>query len=780
MKTKYIVIAMFFAALLIPVFCVNAQAQSTEKRIADIQIKGNSSISTATIVNRLKIQPGDIFEESALNKELKRLYAMGFFSDVFIEVEEHAEGILVMITVVEKPLIADIKFQGNVKLKRSKLLNKITIKEGALLDFNQIANDVSAIKSYYVDEGYYHVNVEYRIETNETGDRADVIFVIDEGMALRVKQIDFEGNFSIPSGELKKLMSIRTAWWFIRKGAFDEEKFESDLARIATYYRTKGFLDVQTSSRVEYSENDKDIYITVVIDEGKKYLVGDIKVTGELAFPGEEVRDLILMRTDDPFDYEMMKEDIENVRLFYYDRGYMNAEIDMQHRYNPTTDRMDLTYIIDSHDEIYVGRINILGNTKTRDNVIRREVRVYPGERYDGKSLRRSKERIYNLGFFEDVYFETVPTEEKDVKDLNVTVKETKTGEFSFGGGYSSIDSFIGFAQIRQKNFDIMDFPAFTGGGQDLTVRAEVGSSRTNYFLSWTDPWILGYPLLFGFDVYREQHDRSGISGYGYDETRTGGSLRFGKELTEYLAMGLIYNLEEVKISSIPDNATEALRKESGTNLISRLTWNVSYDRRDNRFSPTKGFITGCSLENAGGFIGGDKDFVKGWFHGSYYHSIIENVVLELKGRVGLSDNYGDSDDIPIYERYFAGGATTIRGYEQRAVGPRDPGSNVAIGGEALVIGNAEVTFPIYKNMIKGAVFYDVGNVWASVRDIFSGNDTDVSGSKHSGGYKQGTGIGVRVKTPIGPVKLDYGFPLNDNYDDEKEGQFYFSVSHGF
>ena len=771
MKKKGLSFAVILLAVLIAgVTLIPGDACALDKkRIIEIKIKGNSAVSNATILSRLKIQPGDVFEESALNKELKRLYATGYFSDVFVETDDRAEGVVVLFAVVEKPVIGKIEFRGNTRIKSGRLAKRITTKEGILLDFNLLSQDVSEIRNYYVENGYSSVEIDYRIETDPDTEKATVVFNINEGLALRIKSIEIEGNKNISDDEIKKYMATKTAWWFIRKGAFDEEQFQADLDRIRNVYRSKGFLDARVTSRVEYSPDGKDIYLTVIVDEGKKYLTGTITVQGQLAFPEEDIRRRIEIKPGDPFDYQMIKEDVDNVRAFYYDKGYMNAEVDLAHKYNHSTERMDLMYNIQAHEEVYVGKVNILGNTKTRDKVIRRELRVYPGTKYDGQKLKKSKERIYNLGFFEDVYFETTPTSEENVKSLNVSVKETKTGELSFGGGYSSIDAFLGFAQITQKNFDIMNFPTFTGGGQDLTIRAEIGSAKTDYILSWTDPWIFDYPFLFGFDIYRQEHNRFGSSGYGYDERRVGGDLRFGKEITDELSTGLVYNLEEVKISNIPENATEDLRKELGENWLSRLTWSINYDTRDNKYSPTKGFLTGVSLENAGGVIGGDKDFVKGYLHGSYYHSIIENIVLELKGRSGMVQNYGDSDEVPIYERFFAGGATTIRGYKQRGVGPRDRGTNTALGGEAMVIGNVEVVFPVYKNLIKGAVFYDVGNVWADATDIFS-----------TSGYRAGTGIGVRVKTPIGPVKLDYGYPLNKNFDDKKEGQFYFTVSHGF
>lgn len=776
MKMRSMGVLVVFA-LLSAAFSFNAEGQQTPlgaKRVVDIVIKGNHAISTPTILNRIKLKPGDIFEESAVNKEIKRLYAMGYFSDVFVETEEKEDGIVVIFTFVEKPTITKIEFRGNAHIRTPHLMKKIKVKQGDLLDFNRLGQDVAAIRTTYTEEGYFKTKVDYKIEKDASGDNAVLVFVIDEGGPLRITKINFEGNKSIKTDELKKLMSLKTAFWFIQKGAYDEDKLDADISRVATYYRSKGFLDAKVSSKMDYSPDGKDIYLTMVVDEGKKYLVGNITVEGALAFPAEDLLKRIKMKSGDAFDYEKMKEDLENIRMFYYDKGYMNAEVDLEHRYDAAADRMNLVYNIQAHEEIYVGMVNIVGNEKTKDKVIRRDIKVYPGEKYDGAKLRRSKERIYNLGYFEDVYFETVPTDTPNVKDLNVTVKETKTGEFTFGGGYSSIDAFLGFVQVRQKNFDLLDFPTFTGAGQDLTIRAELGSARSNYFLSWTDPWIFDYPYLFGFDLYREEHNRFGQSGYGYDETRTGGSLRLGKEIIEDLNSGLIYNLEEVKISNIPDDASEALRKEQGSNWISRATLSFNYDKRDNKYSPSRGYVVDLSLQDAGGWLGADKDFWKTWLAGSYFHSVIEGVVIEVKGAMGVVDNYGKSDEVPIYERYFAGGATTIRGYEERAVGPRDSGSNTALGGEAIVLGTTELTFPIFKNLLKGAVFYDVGNVWADMGDIFTTKSGD------TGGYKQGVGIGVRVKTPIGPIKLDYGYPLDKNYDDEKNGQFYFSVSHGF
>jgi outer membrane protein insertion porin family len=283
------------------------------------------------------------------------------------------------------------------------------------------------------------------------------------------------------------------------------------------------------------------------------------------------------------------------------------------------------------------------------------------------------------------------------------------------------------------------------------------------------DPWIFGLPYSFGFDVYSMSHNKKGDVGWGYDEARTGFDLKLGKEIIEHLNTNLVYRLEEVTISNIAEGASAALSAEAGRNMTSSLTLNAYYDRRDNVYNPGSGYLVGGDITYAGGFLQGDKDFVKGTGMLAYYHTFFEKVVLELKGRAGLAGAFDSTPDVPIYERFFAGGANTIRGYKERRVGPRDPSTNEPVGGDSIIVGNIEVTFPVYEKILKGAIFLDAGNVWPETSEFLGG-----------GGYRAGAGIGVRVKTPIGPVKVDWGYPLVKNYDDSKTGEFYFSMSRGF
>jgi outer membrane protein insertion porin family len=383
--------------------------------------------------------------------------------------------------------------------------------------------------------------------------------------------------------------------------------------------------------------------------------------------------------------------------------------------------------------------------------------------------LRRSKERLNNLGYFEDVGFDIEDTAAPDQKDLVVDVKEAKTGSFSFGGGYSTVDQLIGFVELDQKNFDFSNWPNLTGGGQRVTARAEVGSTRNNILLSFTEPWLFDYPISGGFDLYRSQYEKSSNTGYVYDQTRVGGKLRAGKELSEYVSTAGYYRLEDVNISNMDDSVSAALKEEEGKSLTSSVGGSLTHDHRDSSITPTKGWLVSGSADLAGGPLGADKDFYRLETNGSYYIPFRFNSVVEFSGRLGMVSAYGSTDNVPIFERYFAGGARTIRGYDERSVGPIDSGNGDPVGGEGIMLGSIEYTIPLI-DVIKFATFFDTGTVSAKYGDIFSED------------LYAGTGIGFRVKTPIGPMNLAYGIPLNKEPGEDKRsnGKFYFCVSRGF
>ena len=741
---------------------------SSEKIVTDVRVKNNKAISSQTVLSKVRTKAGDKFNQEILNDDLKRLYATEYFTDISIETEDYEGGVAVLFVVEEKAVIGDIIFEGNKAFRPQKLKSLMKSKPNEMLNMALLAQDISEIKSFYTKKGYPLVDVKYEIDMDKELNKAKVLIFIDEKMRVKVAKITLSGNKAIKTGKILKILSTRPAWLF-NPGVFKDDLFQEDLEKITSLYDDIGFLDAQTAPKLEYSSDNKRLYITIEIDEGKQYLVGDIALKGNIVLPEKEILKKMNLKTGKPFSNKIMRMDGYNVKQLYYHYGYMNVAVDIERSLNMATGNIDIVYNMDAKEPVYVGKVEIRGNTKTKDIVIRRELRIYPKERFDGDKLRRSKERLYNLGFFEDLSFDVEPTGDPSVQDLVVNVKEAKTGEFSFGGGYSSIDYLVGFVSVTQRNFDILNFPYFTGAGQNLTIKAEIGLVRNNYNISWTEPWIFGYPYLFGFDMYRTSHRKRTDIGWSFDETRTGGDLRLGKEFTDYLRGDLTYRLEKVEIGSVVDNASQDLRNEEGKNTISGMMLQLTYDTRNNIYNPTRGYLLSATAEDAGGVFAGDKDFMKGTGLVSYYYTFFEKFVLELKGRAGLVNAYGDSDEVPIYERFYAGGANTIRGYRERRVGPRRPGSNEPIGGEALLLGNVELTFPLYENLLKGAVFYDAGNVWRRAEDFIAGAN-----------YRAGVGVGLRVKTPIGPVSLDFGYPLVGNYDDERKGEFYFNMSHGF
>jgi len=744
------------------------EVYGAEKSIAIIKTRGNRIISSATILSKIKTKPGDVFSQEQLNADLKRLFGLGFFTDIAIEVEDYEGGrTAVTFVVVEKPLISQIIFTGNRHSRSEKLKRLMKSAENEMLSETKLTRDIEQIKSMYKKRGYQLVEVDYKIDINETKNTAKITVTIEEKSRFRIKKIHFIGNKNISSKKLLKTIETRPDTLFT-SGHFKEDTFQTDLEKLNAVYAGQGFLDIDIAHKIKYDSTGRWIDLIIEIEEGKKYIVGDISIRGNVIFPEKEVRLELNMLSGQAFSQLGLRQDKSSVQHFYYQKGYMLAQVDGASALNSRTGKVDITYTVIEDELIYIDKIKIKGNTKTKDVVIRRELRAYPGEKFDGGNLRRSKERLYNLGYFEEVTLDTKPGTAANKQDLLVTVKETKTGEFSFGGGFSSVERLIGFVSVTQKNFDLFNFPSFTGDGQKLRLVGEFGTIRENYELGWTEPWIFDFPLLFGFDVYQRTRSRREGLGYGYEEQRRGGDIRLGKEFTEYLSGHFMYTMEDVKIEDVSSDASAALKAEEGKNQLNKVLLYLTQDKRNNIFNPTTGYLISASTEGAGGFLGGDKDFTKYVFGTNLYFTHFKKFVLELKGKIGIADTFDDTPAVPIYERFYAGGSNTIRGYRERRIGPKDSTSNDPIGGEGMLVGNVEYTFPLYEKVIKGAVFYDMGNIWEQWEDI------------ETNGLKSSAGFGVRVKTPIGPVRLDWGYPFSKISGEEKKGRFHFTLSQGF
>lgn len=752
------------------------------KLVTAIEIQGNKAISSNTVISKMKTRIGSPYLDNVISDDLKRLYLLGFFQDIKIDTQDYKDGVKVIITVSERPLIEKIDFKGIVRITLSdeKLKGQLKSKEGQYLDYPSLSDDVQTFKKMYEKMGFSLADVTYKADINKETNKATITFNIVEGKKVRIEKITFTGNKAFSTWKLVRLIKTRDAWFF-NAGILKEDVLKEDLERLRSFYRRSGYTDVTVESEV--TPDPKKPYMLNVafkINEGKKYLVGSISVQGNKDISEKEI--LSKVKECAPgkvFSQEALRFDSSNIQGLYFDRGYISAQVEEATSLNSHTGRVDISYKITENDISYINKIKIRGNVKTKDVVIRRELRVHPGDKFDGDKLKRSKERLTNLGYFEEISYDTEDTESSNKKDLIVDVKESKTGTFSFGGGYSTVDSFVGFVEIEQKNFDWRNWPYFTGAGQDLRFKGSFGTITSGFELSFTEPWLFDYPISFGFDAYRRSHKRDTDVGYGYDEKVTGGDLRLGKELSEYLRSDIMYKIEQMDISNISTPASNDLLQESGKQTTSSIIPSMSFDSRDNVFDTHKGTLISGSVEVAGGFLGFNKDFWKFYGRASQYFPMPRNSVLEVRGRAGLADKYSDTPRVPIYDRFFAGGAASIRGYEERSVGPVDPVSNDPLGGNAVLIGNIEYTYPVF-SFIKLAAFYDVGNVWQKIGDI--GTSKNANGVINSGGFKSGVGLGLRLKTPIGPIMLDYGIPLNkaSGETSKKSGRIHFSASHGF
>ncbi len=768
-KMKKAIISLFIFFLIglgILSSCFSQEISSSPKAITSLQVTGNLTVSSATVLSKIQTRAGQDFSQQQLDEDLKRLYATGYFMDIKIDLRETPEGMTVIFNVKERPIIESVSFEGNRIFRSEKLAKSISSKANDFLDPRQIKQDISEIARMYKDRGYNQVGIEDKVDVDPATNYAKVKFLIKEEFRVRIRRVYTEGNRAYSRAKLLRLVKTKSTGIF-RSGVFKPEVLEEDVERLKVFYQNSGYMDITISTSIESDKRGRWMYVRFKIDEGKKYLVGDINFSGNTVYKNEEIKRKLRMTRYKPFSQEGLRQDISNIQSLYFDKGYISVEVEVRTQIVENTDKIGIEYKIIENEIAYVEKIDVRGNVKTKDLVIRRELRLFPGDKFDGRKLKRSKGRLNNLGYFEEINFDIEPGTTPDKKNLVVSVKETKTGEFSFGAGYSSVDQFVGFVEVVQRNFDIFNFPYFTGAGQSLRLRTQIGTVRQDFELSFTEPWIFGYPYSFGFDLYQRTREREHDIGYAYDEDRQGGDLRVGKEFTDYTRGDLVYRMDKIKISNIVSNVSDDLRSEEGDNTISSLLFKLTQDTRDNVFEPKEGYVISGSVECAGGPFGGDKDFARYIVATNWFFTHFEKLVLELRLRGGIAGDYGDSSSVPIYERFYAGGANTIRGYKERRVGPKDANTDDPIGGEAMLLGTVEYSFPIVEN-IKGAVFYDTGNVWSQASDFASGT------------FKSSVGTGVRINTPIGPIRLDFGYGLDPDPGEKKAGRFHFSMGQRF
>lgn len=759
---KAVKILIIFGCILYVSSLFAQEAEYEGQIIKQVSVKGNKLVTDSITLSKVKTKAGDKYNKVTINEDLKRLYDSGYFSSISIEVEPVTDGVQVAFVVKEKPMFKEVIFIGNKKFKSTKLQKLMKSNIGEVLNESQIKEDVEAIKDFYEKKGFTLAKINYEINVDEATSRAIVTVYIEEGLRVYIVDIKFTGNQVFKPKEILKVMKTRKDSLFA-SGILKEEEFEEDLENIAQLYRSKGYIDAKVVEvKREYNQEKTKVWLIIDISEGKQYFIGNITISGNEKFPLEQLQKELRCKSGDIFSPLALNKDLARLRDFYYARGYIDARVRAGTSLDEATGRMNIDYKILEGEITYVNRVEVRGNARTKDIVIRREVTVIPGQVCDSIKIKRSQERLQNLGYFKYVDVSLRPTEEKRKKDVVIEVEEQKTGEISFGAGYSSIDYLIGFIELSQKNFDIMNFPSFIGAGQKMRIRAEVGAKRQDYVLSFTEPWFMGRKLSAGFDVFRRT--RSYYSKY-YEEKRLGGDVRFGKELGEYNRADLMYSYQVVDIANVLDTASSIIKEDAGNHYVGAVGLTLSRDTRDSWILPARGYRIAINPEIAG--LGGDTNYYKITGSGSIYFPLFFEHILRLGMQAGVAQQYDGSNHVPIFERFFLGGANTVRGFEYRDISPRDS-NNEPIGGDTMGMATAEYTFPLITR-VRGAFFYDIGGVFPKAGQFDFGN------------LDAAVGVGIRLNLPIGPIQVDYGWPvMKDEANRDENGRLSFTMGSTF
>ena len=733
-------------------------------RAIDVQYTGPATLSKERILAQMRTKVGQPYSNEVVQEDIKALYKTGYIRNVRIFAQPEGDGVKVIVAVQTRAIVHEIEITGAERVKPTRLRKEIKVKLNQAVDEQQLEEARQKIIEIYQARGFTNVSVDFRVDPiDEKRGTARVVFNVNEGVKGAVSQIHFEGNAHVSQKVLRKQMKTRgkTLIHFVDKsGRLDEVQLEQDLDKIREYYQDHGFIDVEIKDvRKERTEKGPMI-ITIVISEGPQYHVRKLTITGYQHTTEPKVRTLLKMKEGSVYSPKQLRDDAKAVADAYGSGGYVDLVITPEG--TPAgTGLIDVHYTIEESVRSFVNRVNIEGNTRTKDKVIRREVLVAPGDVFNTVRVDTTKKRLENLGYFAKV--ETYP-EDTDIpgrKDLTILVQEKRTGSLSFGGGFSTVDKLVGFVELTQGNFDLFNWPSFTGGGEKFRLRLQYGTERKDFLLTITEPYFLDRRLaLTGQAFYNEANYLSA----DYDQRNYGFSLDLRKPINAYMYGTLGYTLQNVEIFNVASSSPEFILTQSGTFTESKVFSSLVLDTRDNPLLSRRGQRITFSPAIAGGFLGGDTQIYGLDLEGSQYFHLPKDTILLLNGEIATVSQWGSGSEVPIFERLFLGGSNNLRGFPFREVGPQQNGEPV--GGQSMARATLEWTFPIIEKA-RGALFYDTGFVNTSEWSFgFNHMASDV-------------GVGLRLDLPIGPLRLDYGYPvMRDGYNGG--GHFNFNVGYQF
>ncbi|HWP65340.1 MAG TPA: outer membrane protein assembly factor BamA, partial [Candidatus Limnocylindria bacterium] len=742
---------------------------AAEPLVTKVLIEGNVRVEDDAIRVNLETRAGSPLDPARIDRDVRAIYAMGFFDQVSVERREDEGRVVLVFRVDERPLVRKVEIEGTDKVKREDVEGALRVRPHTIFDPGKAHEGILAARKLYAEKGYLDATID--LTTTPTGENeVDLKYAIDEKKPIRVQKIRIEGNRAFSDRKLRGLMQTKTAWILTPitgAGNLNRDVLRADGERLTAWYYDHGYVTVRVDEPQVERKGD-GLVVTVKIEEGEQFRVASVDLEGEDLPP--DPRPLLAgleTKAGEVFSASGVRDDTQELVTRLSDDGYAFAKVEPVTNVDVEQKTIDVRFQVDRGEPVTVDRIQVAGNTKTRDKVIRRELRLQEQELFSGTKLRKSRDALQRLGFFREVNIGTRRTDREDRLDLVVDVKEAQTGAVSAGAGFSSADALLFNLQINENNL--------FGRGQRLVLNIDVGSIRRNIVLSFTEPYFRGTPLTVGVDAFNwrlefEGFDREGtgasiagtypVVGFGWDEI-------LGLSMEE-VRVGLGYRLEQATIDELTSEATPSIEAEEGTSTISSITPRIMRNTLNHAFDPTAGSVQDLSLEIAG--LGGDR-FIKAEVNNRFYYTFLRSKRFgDFTYSLGTTAGWGvgegglDGDDLPLFERYFPGGINSIRGFEARTLGPREAKRNrfgtveftTPIGGSVLLVANNEIIFPIVKGLgLKGVLFVDAGNAYKGL-DALSYDATRFA-----------AGGGVRWLSPLGPLRIELGFPFNDKPEDE-------------
>lgn len=727
--------------------------------IRDIKVVGTERIEPATVLTYLDIKVGDPMTQETLDSALKSLFGTGLFADVSLRQKDST----LEVTVVENPVINEIAFEGNDKIKDDELLAEIQLRPRQVFTRTKVQADTTRLYQVYRRNGRFAVNIEPKVIKLDQN-RVNLVFEVDEGPVTYVKSVKFVGNTHFRDSKLLSEISTAETRWYkflSTDDRYDPDRIAYDQELLRRFYMSEGYADFRVISATAELSKDKDyFYVTFTVEEGDRYRVGNVRVAADLRdFDQNTLVPFLKIQPGEWFNADKVQQTVDafTEALADMNQNFVSVRPDIERNREKKT--VDLAFNVVETQKQFVERIDIQGNVRTMDKVIRREMELVEGDAFNKERLAKSEQKIKDLGFFENVRVNSQQGSAPDKKVIDIGVEEKSTGELSVGAGFSTADGPLADFRVRERNF--------LGKGQDLLFATTIAGERTEFNVSFTEPYFLDRDLMAGFSLFhttRDLHDES-----SYAQRRTGGSLQMGYPLSENLRQTLNYRLERNDIEDVDPDASRFILDQEGKRVTSAISQILAYDTRDSKLITTRGTYAWLDTEFAG--VGGDAEYLSGKIGASYFYPVYEDlVILNILGETGAIGGLSGKD-VKINERYFLGG-TTLRGFETSGIGPRDTLTDDALGGNLFYRGSVEMAFPLglpEEMGIQGHAFTDFGSLWdldETGTDIVDNNSLRAAG-----------GFGISWRSPMGPVRVDLAAPyLSEDFDKEENFRFSFGT----